>query len=272
MVDWLESPTALSEQYADATNLNARIALHEQYSTAETGLREWQFDQLARDAVDVLAVGCGPADLWAENCERIPSAWSVTLTDFSRGMIEDAHENLADCDRTFAFGAADVARLPFEDDSFDAVTANHMLYHVPDREDAIAELRRVLRPDGTLYATTNGEQNMVELYDVLEAVLGERPARATAFTLENGGSQLEQHFDDVRIRRYEHSLAVTDPDAPVAYALSRDDVDHSLASDLHEAFAEAFENKEGDHDSDGGDDDDGVFHITKSVGMFRASS
>jgi SAM-dependent methyltransferase len=257
MSDWLDSTDALAEQYADAENLNARIALHERYSTADRDFREWQFDlfDCPSDA-DVLAVGCGPADLWVETCDRLPSDWTVTLTDFSGGMVEEARENLADCDREFSFRVADAADLPFADDSFDAATANHMLYHVPDPGEAIAELRRVLHPDGTLYATTNGRGHMVEIHDVLESVLGERPPRATGFTLDNGRDFLERHFDEVEVRRHDAGLAVTDPDALVAYALSPDDVDDSLAPELCEAFEADF--------------DDGVFRVTKEVGAFVA--
>jgi ubiquinone/menaquinone biosynthesis C-methylase UbiE len=42
----------------------------------------------------------------------------------------------------------DVQQLPFDDESFDIVVANHMLYHVPAPDRAIAELARVVRADG----------------------------------------------------------------------------------------------------------------------------
>ena len=45
MTDWLDDRGALREQYADASNLQARQALHAEYSTADVPLREWQFDQ-----------------------------------------------------------------------------------------------------------------------------------------------------------------------------------------------------------------------------------
>lgn len=45
---------------------------------------------------------------------------------------------------------ADAQRLPFEDESFDAVTMISMLHHVEDRSRALAEARRILRPSGRL--------------------------------------------------------------------------------------------------------------------------
>lgn len=261
MTDWLEDADALADQYEDAENLNDRIALHERYSVAERDFRAWQFDQfdLSGEA-RVLGVGCGPAELWVENRDRVPEDWEVVVTDFSPGMVEEARANLGgtgvETSRGFSFGVADAASLPFGDDSFDAVTAHHMLYHVPGREAALAEFRRVLEPGGRLYATTNGEENMQAIYDVLESVTGERPARGTGFRLENGREQLEAVFDEVELRRYDDALEVTDVDPLIAYSLSRDDVDESLVPELRDAFAARFE--------------DGRFRVEKDVGTFVA--
>ena len=54
---------------------------------------------------------------------------------------------------------------PYDDASFDAVIANHMLFHVPDRAKALAEMRRVLRPGGKLYTSTMGETHKKTLRD-----------------------------------------------------------------------------------------------------------
>ncbi|WP_435153832.1 class I SAM-dependent methyltransferase [Haladaptatus sp. DFWS20] len=258
MGDWLDSSDAVAEQYADAENLNARITLHEAYSTADRDFRSWQFDQFDCDSdARLLAVGCGPAELWEANADRVPENCSVTLTDFSPGMVEEARENVPSQSATFSFRVADASDLPFEDDSFDVMTANHMLYHVPNRAAAIRELRRVLKPDGVLYATTNGDHHLGELFDVIETVLDVPTSHSTGFTLENGREQLERQFSDVEIRNYDDSLAVTAVEPLVAYALSRNDVDDSAVDELHEAFQKRFE--------------DGVFHVSKNTGLFVAS-
>ena len=50
--------------------------------------------------------------------------------------------------------------IPYEAHSFDAVIANMMLYHVPDIDRALAQIRRVLKPDGWFACAMNGERGM----------------------------------------------------------------------------------------------------------------
>ena len=46
---------------------------------------------------------------------------------------------------------ADVMSLPYEDQSFDVVMAAHVLEHLPDPQRALAEMVRVLKPDGMVF-------------------------------------------------------------------------------------------------------------------------
>ncbi len=55
---------------------------------------------------------------------------------------------------------ADVRDLPFADGSFDAVVAAWMLYHVSPLEKGLAEVARVLKPEGRLVAITNGKAHL----------------------------------------------------------------------------------------------------------------
>jgi SAM-dependent methyltransferase len=61
------------------------------------------------------------------------------------------------------FERADVAELPFEDDTFELVVSFETLEHVPDAAQAIAEFRRVLSDDGLLIASTpNSDRYLVD--------------------------------------------------------------------------------------------------------------
>jgi SAM-dependent methyltransferase len=256
MADWCDDRAALREQYADADNLEARIALHREFSTADRPLNDWRFDAMAGrliDDADVLGLGTGPGHLWRENRERTP--WTVHVTDASPGMVGESRDALTDEPWT-RFAVCDAAALPYRSRSFDAVTAHHMLYHVPNRRRTLREIRRVLEPGGGLFASTNGAGHLRELFEVMEAVHGGPLARASGFRLENGREQLERAFDAVEVLEFDDVLEVTAVEPLVRYVLSRDEFDADDAPALHEAFAERFE--------------DGRFDVEKAVGMLVA--
>ena len=217
MTDWLTDREALAEQYANASNLNDRIALHERYSINDDGLWHWVFDRFdLPNRARVLSVGCGPADLWGENVGRIPEGGTSPLRTFRRAWWGKARENLADCSQPFALAVAAAESIPFRSNAFDAATANFMLYHVPDRKRALAEIRRVLKPDGTLLAATSGAEHLQELRAVQEGVHGEALPRVTSFRLENGREQLDPFFESVACHRYDNALALTEVEPLVA--------------------------------------------------------
>lgn len=215
----------LSQQYRDETNLNARIGLHQRFSTNEQGWFPWLFEQLSLPPrCRILELGCGPGDLWLQNLERIPGGWHITLSDLSAGMVQSAQRSLADRSQAFDFQVIDAQSIPFDDGSCDTVLANHVLYHVPDREKALSEMRRVLRPGGKLYASTVGRAHLRELYDLVGKIdaeaFGYEGSPCEPFLLENGARQLSRWFTRVTLRRYEDDLIVTEAEPLIAYVLS----------------------------------------------------
>lgn len=86
---------------------------------------------------DLLVLGCGDAP-GAGMAELLAPGLRILDTDVAlhgrARLVCDAHD------------------LPFADAAFDAVVAQAMLEHVPDPHRCVAEIRRVLRPGGLLYA------------------------------------------------------------------------------------------------------------------------
>jgi ubiquinone/menaquinone biosynthesis C-methylase UbiE len=213
-----------NDQYKDSSNLDSRVAIHQRFSMNRYGWMNWVFDRLLELPEDakILELGCGPGYLWQENINRIPAGWSITLSDLSSGMLDAAWRNLVVTGRAFQFKEIDAQSIPFEDNSFDAVIANHMLYHVPDRPKAIEELKRVLKPGGRLIATTVGENHLREMMGWYARVhVGNIwQSFANPFTLENGTEQLEPFFPNVVLSRYEDTLEVTEVEPIMAYIRS----------------------------------------------------
>jgi SAM-dependent methyltransferase len=204
-----------TEQYRDDRNLRARQRLWEiSRSEPDLDFNQWSVDLtgVARGDV-VLDAGCGngrPLALLQRRC-------TVVAIDLSPGMIVTASHPLS--------AAADVQALPFADGCFDAAVAFMMLYHVPHRERAAAELRRVMRDGGVFVATTASRDNQVELRTIVEAAVGSgwtwaRPSTID-FNLEEGGAMLATAFRSVELVPLpDRRIYVTDADALADYLAS----------------------------------------------------
>lgn len=224
----------IKTQYRDSSNLDARVRLHQTFSTNQRGWYNWYLDQISLPAGSrILELGCGPGGVWSGNLRRLPGDWMLALTDFSHGMARKARSALEteakENGRTLLFAVTDAQTIPFPDGWFDAVIANHMLYHVPDLSKALSEIRRVLRPGGKLYAATNGETHMQELNqlaalfapEMADYLNGQRVwAWSSPFSLEKGEALLKPYFSRVRMLRYEDGLRVTQAQPLIDYMLS----------------------------------------------------
>lgn len=253
-----------NRQYNNADNLNTRIRLHKLFSTNPQGVYKWFFDHARANIparASILEVGCGSGELWHTCKDDVPATWDVTLSDFAVGILNDAKKKLEHVLFKPEFREIDVQDIPYPDASFDAVFANFMLYHVPDRQKAIAEIRRVLKPDGVVLAATLGKEHMREynqlVYDILLDANLQRDIIGHAFGLENGEEQLRQSFGQVEMYLYEDSLRVTEVEPMVDYFLSL--ALPTITSEHVEKFTQAVRDII---------QKDGAFVIYKHTGMF----
>lgn len=200
----LNDPEAVRKAYADEKRYAARMAKQE----TATGPDPYDvlFAAVAeREPKDIVEVGCGRGEL-AERMSRELSAHVIAL-DQSARMVE----------LTAARGVeaiiGDVVDLPFGDESFDCAVAAWMLYHASDLDQALAELRRVLRRDGRLAAATSSERNLAELWELV----GEIGAPGGGFTVESGGDALRRHFDHVEQRDVFGTVTFRDRESAYEY-------------------------------------------------------
>src|SRR5580765_227915 len=104
-------------------------------------------DVLGREDATVLDVACGTGDLSIELSKN--AKVKIVGTDFCRPMLAVASEkNIAGT--AIPYIEADAMTLPFADASFDGVTIAFGLRNLPNFENGLKELNRVLKPGGKL--------------------------------------------------------------------------------------------------------------------------
>ena len=123
------------------------------------------------DRALVVDVGCGPGRCLRRLRVARPELRCLGI-DVSIGMLRAVDDTRV----RLAIGSADA--LPLRAAAADAVLAMHMLYHLPQPQVGLAELRRVLRPGGRLVVSTNDDtvDGLWQLF--LDAGLGRPPASA----------------------------------------------------------------------------------------------
>jgi ubiquinone/menaquinone biosynthesis C-methylase UbiE len=98
----------------------------------------------------VLEPGCGVGSQTVRLAAHSPRARIVSV-DLSEASLREARRRVADAGfANVTFRQADIHRLPFEVSSFDHVFVCFLLEHLAEPALGLAELRRVLRPGGSI--------------------------------------------------------------------------------------------------------------------------
>ncbi|MGH8879059.1 MAG: class I SAM-dependent methyltransferase [Stackebrandtia sp.] len=157
------------------------------------GTREWVCGKASGEVLEV-AIGTGL------NIGRYPGGVKLTGMDFSPDMLELARVRAAELGRDIELRTGDAQRLEFADASFDTVLCTFGLCAVPDDEQAVAEMVRVLRPGGLLLladhvVSTSGWvraiQALIEIVTVRTA--DEHFRRRPVRHVEAAGLSIEHH-------------------------------------------------------------------------------
>lgn len=244
-------------QYKTATNLNTRISIHEKYSTNKQPFGEWITDHYEiYPGFRILELGCGTGDVWKSRGSLLKDGCLLTLTDFSEGMLEQAKQNTLGW-KQVDYKVVDIQEIPFEDCSFDIVIANMMLYHVPDLDRGLSEVRRVLKPDGQFYCATYGEHGIMEFINDTLHDYGIHGQIGKTFTLQNGSVSLKRHFSSVHRFIREDGLAINQIDDFIEYVMSLSSLT-GIVDGCRDILRHAFEAKA----------IDGILYVPKEYGMF----
>lgn len=194
----LDNPMLVRWEFASEERLEKRNALYKRLVEG-INAEEVLFEAVKEfKPTRALEVGCG-AGAMAQRVQETGAA--VVAIDSSERMVELTRQ------RDIESYVADVQELPFTDGEFDCVFAGWVLYHVLDRERAIGECARVLRPGGRFVTATLADENMSDLWDFL----GSPRERSLGFSSANGTEQLERHFVHVEAREADSIVVFRTP-------------------------------------------------------------
>ena len=107
-----------------------------------------------RAAMTVMELGCGPGTYTIDIARAVGDRGKVYAVDIKPAMIEKLEERMQRTEnrdvRNVTPKVADAYELPFPEGYFDLAVVICALQEIPDRQRALRELRRVLKPQGVL--------------------------------------------------------------------------------------------------------------------------
>lgn len=181
---------------ADSFDDESHHAVHsdEQREAWLSVLRRWFGDGDAPRRI--LDVGCGTGVISVLLAEL---GHDVAGIDVSTEMLERARAKAADRtpDRPVEFQVGDAEAIPYPDDAFDAVTARHLVWTLPNPSNAIREWQRVVRPGGRIvlieghWDFDDPWDEYEEIHDELPLYRGRPPAELVDFLRDRGLENVE---------------------------------------------------------------------------------
>lgn len=203
----------VKEQYQSSENLSIRTNFHEIYSTNKKNFFDFLFEKYDfKKNSKILEVGCGNAAQWYNHMEYLPNSSTLVLSDFSQAMISSIDKSITSKSNV-KIEVIDIDDIPYPNEFFDIVIANHMLYHVSNIDRALKEVSRVLKKDGTFYATTNSDygiryylNQILKEYNPLTTSFSEK----YSFSMQNGKKLLNSFFSNIDCIEYKDLLNVPD--------------------------------------------------------------
>ena len=210
----------IAEEYRTLTPLQTRILTHQRYTEGRNDVDLDVLQALALDPTDaVLDIGSGTGE-FQRRLRAEGHTGRLAVVDMSQAAVD-----AAGAVQGVEGFLGDAQALPIPDASFDAVTARHMLYHVPDPVLAIREARRVLRPGGRFAAVVNRTATMPMMFGILDEVLAAHGYEHSALAgssvhAGNLPGMVESVFGACEVVTVDSALVFREPEPIIAYCLT----------------------------------------------------
>ncbi len=205
-------------QYATDGNLAARQSIYA-FGDPVIDLPAAVLDSLRLEGTELVAdIGCGNGAYLAELTRRGHRGRLVGV-DASPGMLASARPKAP----AAALVTGDAMTLPLRTGQAQVTLAMHMLYHMPDPQQVLRELRRITA--GRVVIALNCGDHLAELRLLIRTVLAERghePGHAAAerLTLTDGAALAAGCFSSVDPHEVTSQLKVPGPDPVARYVTS----------------------------------------------------
>ena len=198
-------------QYADLTNLNSRWKLYDSV-LPKVNIHGEGISSLDLSGIeDILEVGCGAAENLTGLRQRGHKGKLIGC-DINPVLFEKAAK-----DPSLQFYTNSADALPFEANSFDAILAYFMLYHLPDVSKTLEEWNRVLKPDGRIVVSTFSSNNLPKHKRFKQQIANylqctPSPQFSSKFNFENAESVLTEHFTIHQTKLYLGRVVLSNPE------------------------------------------------------------
>lgn len=258
----------LQLQFETPEGLKTRVLFHHKHTHFDENFHEWMFNHYLFHTGDkVLEIGCGDGTLWQCNQSKIPKDIEITLSDISQKMVDESYLKLNNISQIKSYELADCFHLPYKDESFDIIIINHVLMYFENLEQALKEIYRVLKKNGTLYCSTIAKDMMKERDELIQyfdsKISFDQKILYNRFGYENGKEKLSQYFCDIELFDRKEIYEITDVDLFYQFILSGKGLSSNLEPlykkklQFYEYLKEYFnKNKK--------------FYLTTHAGMFKA--
>ncbi|WP_280203235.1 MULTISPECIES: class I SAM-dependent methyltransferase [Nocardia] len=209
---------SLTSEYATLNPLQVRIDTHARHSEHHDDPIATVLTALALTGSEDLAdIGCGDGRFLARLAENGHRGRLVGL-DNSTAMV-----TAANAIHGVEGVLGDAEALPFGDDEFDAVTARHMLYHVPDPYQALRELRRITRPGGRVAVSVNhpatcARTRQLVINRATEYGLAPAEGMVNGVSSQTLPAMMNTMFGDVGIHQCDNALVFDTPEPLIRFA------------------------------------------------------
>lgn len=218
-LDHYHNKTHVLNEYKDDSNLKKRKIIFSIAIPKIDIIEEVSKCIDFQNTKNILDIGCGNGDLLIYMRKQGFSGELVGM-DISEGIMKPGIDQSKKEKLNINFETGTAEKLRFSDETFDVITAKHMIYHVPNMQKCVDEAYRCLKKDGIFIVTLNSGSTRPLLNKTiaeaskkagLDRISHERRLTTEMFP------QLSKKFSYVEFKEFKNEIIMEDPKIYIDY-------------------------------------------------------